>query len=69
LELATAILGVLPAHPERWTADVVHGELAEDIRPRRGDVMNALRAGAKAGRWQESGDGKKGNPFKFWRGD
>lgn len=66
-ELNAAILGVLPVAPPGMKADEVHAGLPESGRPRRGDVMTALRAGAGAGLWMTAGQGKPSDPRRFWR--
>lgn len=67
-ELAEAIARALPGGPPGATADDIHAELPEDLKPKRGDVMKALRGGADAGTWQSTGTGKPRDPRRFWRG-
>jgi hypothetical protein len=66
-ELADVILDVLPVGMPGMTGDVVHEQMDKSTRPARGVVGKALKAGAKAGRWQSSGTGVKGDPWRFWR--
>jgi hypothetical protein len=67
-ELVNAILAVLPNDPfVAMKAGEVHDAMDEDDRPRRGDVMRALRNGAEAGLWSMDGSGKSNSPFRFWK--
>jgi AAA domain len=66
-ELAEAILAALPTGPPGATADVIHGDMDQDIRPARSKVGATLLAGAEAGHWQTAGSGRKGDPRRFWR--
>ena len=66
-ELRTAILDTLT--PEPTGAIEIHALLPEAGRPRRGDVMKALRAGADAGLWTASGTGKPKDPWRFSKGE
>ena len=66
-DLAAAIVEVLPAEAPGLTAAEVHAEMPEENRPRRGDVGKALLAGAGR-QWVRAGGGKKGDPYRFWRG-
>lgn len=66
-ELREVIMGALPSDPPGLTAADVHGAISGDERPKRGDVGKALTAGI--GRdWLATGSGKKGDPYRFWRG-
>jgi AAA domain len=67
-ELADVILDILPAEGPGMTSDEVHEEMTDDVRPKRATVTEVLRAGAKAGSWQQTGAGKPKNPWRFWRG-
>jgi hypothetical protein len=66
-ELAAAILDTLPDGPPGLKADDVHTALPEEQKPKRGDVMRALRAGAEAGTWQGAGTGRAHDPRRFWK--
>lgn len=68
-ELRALISETLPASPPGCTADELHVKMAPNTRPRRGDVMKALQAGANSGAWSRAGTGKKGDPFRFWMGE
>ena len=68
-ELRTAILDALPTDPTKGaTAEDVHNDLPEGLRPRRGDVAKALQAGASTGAWHGTGTGKRNDPRRFWIG-
>lgn len=68
-ELHTALLSVLPGEPPGNTCDDIHAALPEAGRPRRGDLMSALRDGATKGDWQTAGAGKPKDPRRFWRAE
>lgn len=65
-ELQAALRDALPDEPPGRTADEIHADLDDTDRPRRGDVMKALRAGVTAGKWRSTGTGKRGFPYRFW---
>ena len=60
------LASVLPTTPPGLTAEEVH-KLLPKGRPRRGDVMEELRAGARSGTWLQNGTGKSNDAFRFWR--
>ena len=66
-ELAAVLLEALPEREPGLTADEVHAALPDDGRPRRGDVMRALKCGAGARNWTMTGIGKRGDPHRFYR--
>lgn len=68
-EMAEAIPAYLKPEPPGRTADEIHEAMPKDGRPKRGDLMVALRAGAKDGCWRMGGFGKPNSPYRFWRGE
>jgi hypothetical protein len=68
-EVQALVMEALPSEAPGLTADGVHELLPAGTRPRRGDVMKALHAGADAKLWTRAGSGKRGDPYHFWRVD
>jgi hypothetical protein len=65
-DIQALIEEVLPPREPGLSAEEVHKALPSDTRPRRGDVMKALVAGAEQRRWRTAGTGKKLSPRLFW---
>lgn len=67
-ELHEAILAALGVGEDNAaTAEVIHGSMAEEDRPKLRALMRALKDGAHRGHWKWSGEGKKGDPYKYWK--
>ena len=65
--LTAAVLGVLPEAPPGLTGDEVLALIPAGTAA--SEVKAELRRGAEAGAWTRTGAGRKGNPYRFHRGD
>ena len=65
-EIVEVLKGCLPAEPPGWTREEVEIAWPADECPSSRSLLSALNHGAELGLWQRSGEGKKGNPYRFW---
>jgi len=61
-----SLMNLLPAEEPGMTAAEILDSWPEGPKPQRNDLFPALHRGVDEGRWTKSGDGKKGNPYRFW---
>jgi hypothetical protein len=58
---------LLPPAPPGLTADEVLEKWPGDKKkPSKRTIGQDLASGAEGGRWSRAGDGKKGDPFRYW---
>ncbi len=68
LEILPTIAGILPAEPPGWTRNEVLEHWPEGRqRPRVEKLLAALHRGAEAGQWQQTGEGRRGSPWRYFR--
>jgi len=69
--LASVLPRVLPAEPPGWTwqaiKEALDRELGEDgPGPSNTRLMEILNDGFAAGDWTRAGEGRRGDPFRYW---
>lgn len=69
-ELRHTLLEVLPCIPPGIDTDEIIEAWPSETRPRKQRLLAELRRGAEGAPpdWQRSGNGKRGNPFRYWVG-
>ncbi len=68
-DIEDAIVKVLPTERPGMTSKEVGDNWPSDSGVRRQAIIAVLQDGAAAGKWTRDGDGKRGRPFTFWRGE
>jgi hypothetical protein len=66
-DLRATVADLLPPEErDALTTEQIHAAW-DGTPPSRKKLLDTLSAGAKAGRWSQSGAGKRGSPFRYWR--
>lgn len=66
-DLATVLLGLMPAGPPGMTFDELVRAWPGDRTPRRKTIFQVLTEGAETGTWLRTGDGIRGNPHRYFK--
>jgi hypothetical protein len=68
VEACPSIYDVLPVQPPGYTREqVIQAAWPAGSAPTKADLLAALNHGVEVGRWHREGDGKRGDPHRFWR--
>jgi hypothetical protein len=67
-DLVDQVAELLPAvQADAMTTEHIHDSWPDSPPPHRTRLLHALSAGTETQRWNRSGEGKKGSPYRYWR--
>jgi hypothetical protein len=66
-ELVSILLDILPDHPPGLAMKDIEESWPSKTAPAAKRLTDALHSGTETGLWQRDGEGKRGDPYRFWR--
>lgn len=68
MELLPVIAGMLPPTPPGWTRNEIYDAWPEGkAKPNTNKLLEALHRGVNSGSWEQTGEGRRGSPWRFFR--